>query len=158
MFTLYHTVQPFNDPKKEGFGKHCVKRRKCWIFLFNHTVRPLTTLRTKVLENIVWKGENANFYNSTTQCSLSTTLRKKALENIVWKGENAGDQHFLLFPQCFFFTRSQRDIIILASFYWTSANAFNLVKSKILSFGTGFNFDQPFIWYDNFSLFQFRTK
>ena len=23
------------------------------------------------------------------------------LENIVGKGENAGDQHFLLFPQCF---------------------------------------------------------
>ena len=25
----------------------------------------------------------------------------KAFENIVGKGENAGDQHFLLFPQCF---------------------------------------------------------
>ena len=24
-----------------------------------------------------------------------------SLENIVGKGENAGDQHFLLFPQCF---------------------------------------------------------
>ena len=23
------------------------------------------------------------------------------VENIVGKGENAGDQHFLLFPQCF---------------------------------------------------------
>ena len=32
---------------------------------------------------------------------LSTTLRKKALENTVGKGENAGNQHFLLFPQCF---------------------------------------------------------
>ena len=28
-------------------------------------------------------------------------LRKKPLENIEGKGENAGDQHFLLFPQCF---------------------------------------------------------
>ena len=26
---------------------------------------------------------------------------KKAVENIVRKGENAGDQHFLLFQQCF---------------------------------------------------------
>ena len=26
---------------------------------------------------------------------------KKALENTVGKGENAGNQHFLLFPQCF---------------------------------------------------------
>ena len=25
----------------------------------------------------------------------------KRLDNIVRKGENAGDQHFLLFPQCF---------------------------------------------------------
>ena len=23
------------------------------------------------------------------------------VENVVGKGENAGDQHFLLFPQCF---------------------------------------------------------
>ena len=30
-----------------------------------------------------------------------TTPRKKAFENIVGKGENAGNQHFLLFPQCF---------------------------------------------------------
>ena len=32
---------------------------------------------------------------------LLTTLRKKPFENIVGKGENAGNQHFLLFPQCF---------------------------------------------------------
>ena len=29
------------------------------------------------------------------------TLWKKPFENIVGKGENAGNQHFLLFPQCF---------------------------------------------------------
>ena len=28
-------------------------------------------------------------------------LWKEGFENIVGKGENAGDQHFLLFPQCF---------------------------------------------------------
>ena len=27
--------------------------------------------------------------------------RRKAFENLVGKGENAGNQHFLLFPQCF---------------------------------------------------------
>ena len=37
----------------------------------------------------------------TTQSRLSTTLRVKTLENNVEKGENAGNQHFLLFPQCF---------------------------------------------------------
>ena len=28
-------------------------------------------------------------------------LEKEAFENIAGKGENAGNQHFLLFPQCF---------------------------------------------------------
>ena len=28
-------------------------------------------------------------------------LENEAFENIVRKGENAGNQHFLLFPQCF---------------------------------------------------------
>ena len=31
-----------------------------------------------------------------------STLMKKALENNVGKGKNAGNQHFLLFPQCFY--------------------------------------------------------
>ena len=37
----------------------------------------------------------------TTQSRLLTTSEKKTFENIVGKGENAGNQHFLLFPQCF---------------------------------------------------------
>ena len=37
----------------------------------------------------------------TTQPRLLTTLKKKALENTVGKGENAGNQHFLLFQECF---------------------------------------------------------
>ena len=32
---------------------------------------------------------------------FSRPPRKKALENIERKGVNAGNQHFLLFPQCF---------------------------------------------------------
>ena len=28
--TLYHAIPTFNDPKEEGFGKHCGKGRKCW--------------------------------------------------------------------------------------------------------------------------------
>ena len=36
-----------------------------------------------------------------TQSRLLTTLRKKPFETIVGRGENAGNQHFLLFPQCF---------------------------------------------------------
>ena len=37
----------------------------------------------------------------TMQSRLLTTPREKTFENIVGKGENAGNQHFLLFPQCF---------------------------------------------------------
>ena len=44
----------------------------------------------------------------TTQSRLSTTLREKNLENIVGKGENAGNQHFLLFPQCFLPDKRQK--------------------------------------------------
>ena len=36
-----------------------------------------------------------------TQSQHFTTPKKKPFENIVGKEENAGNQHFLLFPQCF---------------------------------------------------------
>ena len=48
------------------------------------------------------------------------TLDKRTFENNVGKGENTGNQHFLLFPQCF--------LLFLLSF----ANAFDLNPSKIL--------------------------
>ena len=54
------------------------------------------------------------------------TPKKKPLENIGGKGENAGNQHFLLFPQCF---------LDQPTFDLSSANALNLVMSKNLSFG-----------------------
>ena len=47
------------------------------------------------------KFADNNFKLFTTQSRLLTTLYKKPFENIVGKGENAGNQHFLLFPQCF---------------------------------------------------------
>ena len=62
------------------------------------------------------------------------TLKKMPFEKIVGKGENAGNQHFLLFPQCFT-TQSVRKIIFSAAFILSSANAFNLDQSKILLFG-----------------------
>ena len=37
----------------------------------------------------------------TIQSRLLTTVMNKAFENTVEKEENAGNQHFLLFPQCF---------------------------------------------------------
>ena len=62
---------------------------------------------------------------------------KKAFENIVGKGENAGNQHFLLFLQCFHnvFHTSQHKFHFSVTFIWSSAYAFNLDKFKNLSFG-----------------------
>ena len=42
-----------------------------------------------------------DFFGFTKQSLVLTTLKKKPFENIVRKEENAGNQHFLLFPQCF---------------------------------------------------------
>ena len=47
------------------------------------------------------KFADNNFKLFTIQFRLLTTLYKKPFEKIVGKGENAGNQHFLLFPQCF---------------------------------------------------------
>ena len=49
----------------------------------------------------------------TKQFRLLMTLRKKSFESrsIVEKGEDAGNQHFLLFPQCFL--PSKKQILIL---------------------------------------------
>ena len=44
----------------------------------------------------------------TTQSRLLTTLEKNALENTVGKEENAGNQHFLLFPQCFLLYQKEK--------------------------------------------------
>ena len=58
-------------------------------------------------------------------------LIKKNFENIEGKGENAGNQHFLLFPQCFP-TQSKTEISILPTSNLMSANALNLVTTQIL--------------------------
>ena len=52
----------------------------------------------------IWLDKNkpeATLLLFATQSKLLMTLKKKAFENIVRKGENAGNQHFILFPQCF---------------------------------------------------------
>ena len=72
----------------------------------------------------------------TTQSQILTTLKKKPLENSVGKGENAGNQHFLLFPQCFLLFPKQISIFDSHLFcclqvvsVWTSLKFCRLVKS-----------------------------
>ena len=59
-----------------------------------------------------------------------------AFENIVGKGENTGYQHFLLFPQSFLPFQTQ-NLKFLPAFNFSSANVFNLVQPRKLSFGKG---------------------
>ena len=64
-----------------------------------------------------------------------TTLGKKPLKNIVGKEKkNAGNQHFLLFSQCFLSFPNQISVFQQNLSY---VNAFNLVTSKILLFVEG---------------------
>ena len=82
---------------------------------------------------------------------------KKTFENIVRKGENAGNQHFLLFPQCFL-PFPKQGLLFYSNFFMSSANAFNLDQSKVLSFGkelTSFPFSPPS---DNQSLFMSQGR
>ena len=62
--------------------------------------------------------------NHIIHSRLLTPLEKEAFENIGEK-EKMRNQHFLLFS-----TLSQREIVILATFNISSADAFNSVMSK----------------------------
>ena len=66
------------------------------------------------------------------------TLKQRAIQNILGKEENAGNQHFLLFPQCFLLYQ-RKEIIISAALNLSPANAFNFVKAKFVWFGKELN-------------------
>ena len=68
-----------------------------------------------------------------------TTVGKKTSQNIEGKGENAGNQHFLLFPQCFVPFVEQFSFSETRFFLFSSANALNLDQSEILPFGKEIN-------------------
>ena len=72
---------------------------------------------------------------SNTIPNFNDPLTRRTFENIVGeKGENAGNQYFLLFHSIFS-NLSKREICILATLNFSSANAFNLVRALVLSFG-----------------------
>ena len=64
---------------------------------------------------------------------ILTTLKKFPFENIVRKGENCWLQAFLLFPPCF---QPYQEKFISATMKLPSGHAFELVKDKLLYFGT----------------------
>ena len=63
------------------------------------------------------------------QCHVFMIPGKKPFENIAGKGENAGNQHFLLFSQCFLhFPRS--NFIFIISFILLSTNVWIWFSKK----------------------------
>ena len=91
----------------------------CHSFPFTTQSRLLTTVKKKLFENIVGKGEIAvkqqfllflnAFYPSHKEFLLLThshtmtpfDASNKPFENTVGKGEIARNEQFLLYPQCF---------------------------------------------------------
>ena len=74
----------------------------------------------------------------TTQSRLLTPMEKKPFENIVRKGENAGNQHFLLFSQCFLPVPRKISVLKLHLFcclqmlsIWTSLKICHMIKSSV---------------------------
>ena len=64
-------------------------------------------------------------------------IEKEAFENIVGKGENAGNQHFLVFQQCFLSFPKQISIFLSHLFcglqvlsIWFSLKIYRMAKSQ----------------------------
>ena len=72
------------------------------------------------------------------------TSRKRSLLKTLWEKEKLLVQAISPFPTVFS-TLSKTEIIIFVTFNVWSANAFNLVWSKILSCGNGLNHDRSYI-------------
>ena len=74
------------------------------------------------------KSKQPPLTHSHTMTPL-TCLEKKPFQSTVVKGENAGNQHFLLFPQCFLLYQRQKLSLMLHLFcrlqmltIWTRSN------------------------------------
>ena len=66
-----------------------------------------------VMHLTLYKRQNFEWVQIETICSDKVSVTEKfkfvmgRVENSVEKGENAGNQHFLLFPQCFLLYQRQ---------------------------------------------------
>ena len=88
--------------------KYCGKRRKYWL----PAISPFPTIFSQgvILLRVLNSLPNDDIFDLTKFKAFADNKQNIAkiivsvfdrTENIVGKGENAGNQHFLLFPQCF---------------------------------------------------------
>ena len=61
--TLYHTVPTFKYPEERAFGKHCGKRRKCWLPAFSPFPTMFSFLSKTELISIEFVLLSANAFN-----------------------------------------------------------------------------------------------
>ena len=78
------------------------------------------------------------YYLLTTQFRLLTTRKRRRPWKTLREKEKMLVTSIFSFPLSVFY--SNREIVILSMFHLSSANAYNLVMPKILSFGKGLNF------------------
>ena len=90
-----------------------------------------------------WENQKSLFLASAKPAILSNHIiptfndpKEEGFRKLRGKRRNAGNQIFFLFPQCFLLYQ-KKNLSFLATFYLSSANSFNLVMSKSLSFGKG---------------------
>ena len=70
--TLYHTVPTFNDPKEEGLGKHCGKRKKCWQPTFSSFTLEFSNLsKREIFILAMFNMLSANAFSLVTSESFS---------------------------------------------------------------------------------------
>ena len=88
--------------------------------------------------------------NNKIFTALLATLTKKPFENLVGKGENAGNQHFLLFLQCFLPFPKQFSIYQSLIFcrlqvvsIWTSLKFHRLIKSQRAALKISMGMQEP---------------
>ena len=96
--------------------KHCEKRRNCSLRAispsFSHSV--FKWLVSKGRQKVSLCGNELTLYHTIP--TFNDPEGDGFFDNIVGKAENAGNQHFLIFPQCFLPLRT------LKSFFFFSRN------------------------------------
>ena len=70
--------------------------------------------------------------SSAKDRSFLLTLSEKSFENIVGKGENAVNQHFLLFPQCFYPVQNKFQFWGCIQYVTCKCFQFGLVKNFVV--------------------------
>ena len=111
--TLYHTRPTFNTLAKEGFGKHCGKKRKCWEPAFSSfpamfsilSQREIVTLTTFNLSSAnaftLVMSKNLSFGKGLNMTSSSATFENIGLKEAItcYKLQRQWPPHHLMFSK-----------------------------------------------------------